>query len=75
VVFVAVVFSASVDDIAVDFEITAEAVDVVGFVAVAVVVANTFSAIAELLPLHVVGALGVETNGGGGSCTDNSTPS
>jgi len=35
------------------------------FFAVAVVVADKLSADAEVLPLHVVGAPGVETDGGG----------
>jgi len=55
VVFVAVVF------IAVDSEIIHVAVVVVVFLAVAVVVADKFSADAEVLPLHVVGAPGIET--------------
>jgi len=37
----------------------------IGFFAVAVVVADKFSADAEVLPLHVVGAPGVETDFGG----------
>jgi len=61
VVFVAVVFRAAV---AVDSEIIVVAVVVVGIFAVAVVVADKFSADAEVLPLHVVGAPGVETDGG-----------
>jgi len=51
-VFVSVEFRAAV---AVDSEV----------IAVAVVVADKFSADAEVLPLHVVGAPGVETDGGG----------
>jgi len=38
---------------------------VVGFVAVAVALADTLSAVAEVLPLHVVGAPGVETDSEG----------
>jgi len=51
VVLVAVVFRAAV---AVDSDI----------ISVAVVIAGFF-AVAEVLPLHVVGTLGVETDGGG----------
>jgi len=71
VVFVAVVFRAAV---AVDSEIIVVAVVVVGFFAIAVVVADKFSADAEVLPLHVVGAPRVETDGGG-FCIVDSTPS
>jgi len=62
VVFVSVVFRAAV---AVDSEIIVVAVVVVGFFAAAVVVADKFSEDAEVLPLHVVGAPGLETDGGG----------
>jgi len=41
------------------------------FFAVAVVVADKISADAEVLPLHVVGAPGVETDGGGFSIVDS----
>jgi len=61
-VFDAAVFRAAV---AIDSEIIAVAVVVVGFFAVAVVVADIFNSDAEVLPLHVVGAPGVETDGGG----------
>jgi len=63
VVFVAVVFSAAVDDIAVDSEIIAVAVVVVGFVDVAGDVADKFCPSAEVLALHANGRV-----------TDNSTP-
>jgi len=59
VVFVAVVFRAAV---AVDSEIIAVDVVVVGFFAVAVVVADKFSADVEVLPLHVVASPGVESD-------------
>jgi len=61
VVFVPVERSAAV---AVDSEIIAVAEVVVGLVTVAVVVADRFSANAEVLPVHVVGAPGVETDNG-----------
>jgi len=62
VVLVAVVFRSAVP---VDSEIIVVAVVVVGFFVLAVVVAGKFSADAEVLPLHVVGAPGLETDGGG----------
>jgi len=52
----ALVFSAAVDDIAVDSEIIAVVVVAVAFV--------KFGAIAKDLPLHVVCVPGVETGGG-----------
>jgi len=51
--------------VAVDSKVISVAVVVVVFFAVAVVVADKFSADAEVLPLYVVGAPGVETDGGG----------
>jgi len=35
-----------------------------GFVAVSIIFADTFSAVAEVLQLHVVGAQGVQNDGG-----------
>jgi len=60
--FVSVEFRAAV---AVYSEVVAVAVVVVVLFAVAVVVADKFSADAEVLPLHVVGAPRAETDGGG----------
>jgi len=61
-VFVSVEFRAAV---AVYSGVLAVAVVVVVLFAVAVVVADKFSADAEVLPLHVVGAPRAETDGGG----------
>jgi len=62
VVFVANEFTAAV---AVDSEVIAVAVVVVVFIAVAVVLADKFSVEGKIFPLQVVGAPGVETDGGG----------
>jgi len=62
VVYVPIEFSAAV---AIDCERIAVDVVAVGFVTIAVDVADKFSANAEVLSLHVDGAPGIETDGGG----------